>query len=49
MALGRGGALSTSEVTPALQTAASVAVSFGIAVRVFGRMGGPGGIEVERV
>ncbi len=43
---GGGGRLVTSEVTPHLQTAASVLSAFGFAGQSFGRRGGPGGLEV---
>lgn len=47
MALGGGGGrLVTSEVTPHLETVASVLRRFGFDARIFGRPGGPGGFEV---
>jgi RNA 3'-terminal phosphate cyclase (ATP) len=47
LALARGGGrLTTSEVTPHLETVASVLRTFGFNARTFGRLGGPGGLEV---
>jgi len=43
---GGGGRISTSEVTPHLVTVAEVVSLFGIPARTWGRVGGPGGIEV---
>ncbi len=43
-----GGFLTTTEVTRHLETVASVLELFGIPARVFGRRGGPGGLEVDR-
>jgi RNA 3'-terminal phosphate cyclase (ATP) len=43
---GGGGRLVTSEVTPHLETVASVLRAFGFASQAFGRRGGPGGLEV---
>jgi RNA 3'-terminal phosphate cyclase (ATP) len=45
---GCGGALTTSEVTPHLETVVSVLNLFGVAARAWGRAGGPGGLEVGR-
>ena len=48
-ALARGGArLVTSEVTPQLETVASVLGLFGVTATTFGRRGGPGGLEIEK-
>jgi len=46
---GGGGKVTTSEVTGHLQTVAAVVSQFGIPARTWGRKGGPGGLEVERV
>lgn len=46
MALGGGGRLTTSEVTPHLETVAAVMRLFGLDARTHGRSGGPGGLEV---
>ena len=43
---GGGGRISTSEVTPHLVTVAEVVSLFGIPAQTWGRVGGPGGIEV---
>ena len=43
---GGGGRITTSEVTPHLVTVAEVVSLFGIPARTWGRVGGPGGIEV---
>jgi RNA 3'-terminal phosphate cyclase (ATP) len=49
LALARGGGfVTTPEVTRHLETVASVLELFGIPARVFGRRGGPGGLEVDR-
>jgi RNA 3'-phosphate cyclase len=49
MALAGGaGRLTTPEVTAELQTIVAVINRFGITARVSGRLGGPGGFEVER-
>jgi RNA 3'-terminal phosphate cyclase (ATP) len=48
LAVGGGGRVSTSEVTRHLETVASVLRLFGCSVRTWGRLGSPGGIEVER-
>jgi RNA 3'-terminal phosphate cyclase (ATP) len=45
---GGGGRLTTTEVTRHLETVASVCTAFGRVARVWGRRGGPGGLEVER-
>ncbi len=48
-ALARGGGrLTTSEVTPHLETVSAVLGLFGITATTFGRRGGPGGLEIER-
>ena len=47
LALGRGGGLvTTCEVTRHLETAAATLRLFGFAAQTFGRLGGPGGLEV---
>lgn len=46
MALGGGGRLTTTEVTPHLETVAAVMRLFGVAAQTYGRPGGPGGLEV---
>jgi RNA 3'-terminal phosphate cyclase (ATP) len=46
---GGGGRVTTTEVTRHLETVAGVLVQFGIQARTWGRRGGPGGLEVERV
>jgi RNA 3'-terminal phosphate cyclase (ATP) len=43
---GGGGRLTTSEVTQHLVTVAEILPLFGVAARTWGRMGGPGGLEV---
>lgn len=43
-----GGRVTTPEVTRHLETAAWVVSLFGIPARVWGRRGGPGGLELER-
>jgi RNA 3'-terminal phosphate cyclase (ATP) len=45
---GGGGRVSTVEVTRHLESAAEVAKHFGLPVTVYGRPGGPGGLEVGR-
>lgn len=45
---GGGGRVSTTEVTRHMQTVAGVLSLFGIPARTWGRVGGPGGLEVER-
>jgi len=45
---GCGGRISTSEVTGHLETVASVLRLFGWSAEVWGRRGGPGGLEVAR-
>ncbi len=45
---GGGGEVSTCEVTKHLETVAEVVRLFGIEARTWGRLGGPGGIEVGR-
>jgi len=42
----RGGRLTTSEMTAHLQTVAAVLRLFGVSATVWGRLGGPGGLEV---
>jgi RNA 3'-terminal phosphate cyclase (ATP) len=44
---GGGGRVSTSRVTAHLVTVADVLTRFGIGARTWGRVGGPGGIEVD--
>ena len=44
---GGGGRVTTVEVTRHLETAVDVATRFGVAARVWGRRGGPGGLEVR--
>jgi RNA 3'-terminal phosphate cyclase (ATP) len=46
---GGGGRVTTNEVTRHLETMASVLVLFGIPARTWGRIGGPGGLEVGAV
>jgi RNA 3'-terminal phosphate cyclase (ATP) len=46
---GGGGRVTTTEVTRHLETVAGVVSRFGIPARTWGRRGGPGGLEVERV
>jgi RNA 3'-terminal phosphate cyclase (ATP) len=46
---GGGGRVTTTEVTRHLETVAGVLAQFGIPARTWGRRGGPGGLEVERV
>jgi RNA 3'-terminal phosphate cyclase (ATP) len=46
---GGGGRLSTSKVTPHLETVAEVLRLFGTPAATWGRRGGPGGIEIEKV
>ena len=46
---GGGGRVTTNEVTRHLETVAGVVSQFGIPARTWGRRGGPGGLEVERV
>ena len=46
---GGGGRVSTSELTPQLETVVALATLFGIRARTWGRRGGPGGFEIERV
>jgi RNA 3'-terminal phosphate cyclase (ATP) len=43
---GKGGRVTTSEVTPHLTTVAEVLSKFGYQAATFGRRGGPGGLEV---
>ncbi len=45
---GGGGRVTTSAVTPHLETVAAVVGAFGIPARTWGRQGGPGGLEVGR-
>jgi RNA 3'-terminal phosphate cyclase (ATP) len=49
LALAGGGLVTTSEVTPHLETVAGVITRFGIPARTSGRRGGPGALEVGRV
>ncbi len=49
LALSGGGRVSTSTVTAHLETVAEVVSAFGIPARTWGRRGGVGGIEIERV
>jgi RNA 3'-terminal phosphate cyclase (ATP) len=44
---GGGGRVTTSEVTPHLVTVAGIVAMFGIPARTWGRVGGPGGLEVS--
>lgn len=44
----RGGRVTTTEVTAHLQTVAAVLTLFGMPARAWGRLGGPGGLEVDR-
>jgi RNA 3'-terminal phosphate cyclase (ATP) len=46
MALAGGGRVSTSEVTSHLQTVAETVARFGVTAQTWGRVGGPGGLEV---
>jgi len=46
---GGGGRLLTSEVTSHLETVAAVLRRFGVQAETWGRLGGPGGLEVGRV
>jgi RNA 3'-terminal phosphate cyclase (ATP) len=46
---GRGGRVSTIEVTSHLETVVEVLRAFGFAARTWGRRGGRGGLEVEAV
>jgi RNA 3'-terminal phosphate cyclase (ATP) len=46
---GGGGQVSTSEVTPHLETVAETVALFGIPARVRGRRGGPGSLDVGRI
>jgi RNA 3'-terminal phosphate cyclase (ATP) len=49
LALARGGGrLTTSKVTPHLETVTAVLRLFGVAATTWGRRGGPGGLEVPR-
>jgi RNA 3'-terminal phosphate cyclase (ATP) len=48
LALAGGGRLTTTEVTRHLETVASVSTRFGRPARVWGRHGGPGGLEIDR-
>ena len=43
---GKGGRVTTTEVSLHLETVAEIVSLFGIAARTFGRRGGPGGIEI---
>jgi len=49
LALSGGGRVTTTEVTRHLETVAGVIGRFGIPARTWGRRGGPGGLEVERI
>ena len=44
---GRGGRVTTDVVTAHLQTVVGVLGQFGFGARTFGRLGGPGGLEVD--
>jgi len=44
---GSGGRLTTTEVTRHLETVAAVCAQFGRPARVWGRRGGPGGLEID--
>jgi len=46
---GGGGRVTTCEVTRHLSTVVETAGLFGVRARVWGRLGGPGGFEMERV
>jgi RNA 3'-terminal phosphate cyclase (ATP) len=46
---GGGGRVTTTEVTGHLEAVAALAARFGVPARTWGRVGGPGGVEVERV
>jgi RNA 3'-terminal phosphate cyclase len=43
-----GGRVATPEVTTHLETVVTVLCRFGIPARIWGRRGGPGGLEVGR-
>jgi RNA 3'-terminal phosphate cyclase (ATP) len=45
---GGGGKVSTVEVTRHLESVAEIAARFGLPVTLWGRLGGPGGLEVPR-
>ncbi len=45
---GGGGRLTTSAVSPHLETVVAVVSAFGLPARTWGRRGGPGGLEVGR-
>jgi len=47
LAVAGGGRLTTTEVTRHLETVAAVCTRFGRTARVWGRRGGPGGLEIE--
>lgn len=49
LALAGGGSLTTSEVTRRLRSVVDVLNAFGIPARTWGRLGGPGGLEVDHV
>lgn len=49
LALAGGGRVTTNQVTSHLGTVAEVVGLFGVAARVWGRQGGPGGVEVGAV
>ena len=44
---GGGGRVTTVEVTRHLETAVEVAARFGVTAKVWGRRGGPGGLEIQ--
>ena len=46
---GRGGRVSTVEVTSHLESVVEVMREFGIRAHTWGRRGGPGGLELEAV
>ena len=46
---GLGGRVATSVVTPHLVTVADVVARFGFGARTWGRVGGPGGLEVDPI
>jgi RNA 3'-terminal phosphate cyclase (ATP) len=48
MALAGGGRLTTTAVTRQLEAVAAVCTRFGRRAQVFGRRGGPGGLEIDR-
>jgi RNA 3'-terminal phosphate cyclase (ATP) len=46
---GGGGRVTTPEVTRHMESVIAVLRQFGVAARTWGRLGGPGGLEVDRV